>query len=155
MSNPTSENPEDIQCPVCGYYCIGNGGVGCIYKPDLQPQEQSESPQEPKNPSCLCGKPKLEQSEEWLDWIHAGIDSWISIDKEGKDFMNQEDIFNLKGWLSKSARREIEQAKKEEREWQYGLMMDSLPKDAENLSTLTESQALKLIQDFIRKHPWN
>lgn len=26
-------NPEDLQCPVCGYYCLGSGGVGCIDKP--------------------------------------------------------------------------------------------------------------------------
>lgn len=26
------EKPEDIHCPVCGYYCIGKGGVGCINK---------------------------------------------------------------------------------------------------------------------------
>ena len=25
--------PEDEQCPVCGYYCLGNGGIGCIDKP--------------------------------------------------------------------------------------------------------------------------
>lgn len=24
---------EDIQCPVCGYYCLGKGGMGCIDKP--------------------------------------------------------------------------------------------------------------------------
>lgn len=24
---------EDIFCPVCGYYCLGKGGVGCIDKP--------------------------------------------------------------------------------------------------------------------------
>lgn len=22
-------------CPVCGYYCDGNGGIGCIDKPTL------------------------------------------------------------------------------------------------------------------------
>lgn len=27
--------PEDIQCPVCGYYCLGKGGTGCIDKPTL------------------------------------------------------------------------------------------------------------------------
>lgn len=27
--------PEDIQCPVCGYYCLGKGGHGCIDKPFL------------------------------------------------------------------------------------------------------------------------
>ncbi len=26
---------EDIQCPVCGYYCTGKGGIGCIDKPFL------------------------------------------------------------------------------------------------------------------------
>lgn len=26
---------EDIQCPVCGYYCLGKGGWGCIDKPEL------------------------------------------------------------------------------------------------------------------------
>ena len=24
---------EDIICPVCGYYCLGKGGIGCIDKP--------------------------------------------------------------------------------------------------------------------------
>lgn len=24
---------DDIQCPVCGYHCLGDGGVGCIDKP--------------------------------------------------------------------------------------------------------------------------
>ena len=26
---------EDIICPVCGYYCLGKGGYGCINKPYL------------------------------------------------------------------------------------------------------------------------
>lgn len=26
---------EDENCPVCGYYCIGNGGFGCIDKPEI------------------------------------------------------------------------------------------------------------------------
>lgn len=30
-----SESPDDIQCPVCGYYCLGKGGHGCIDKPAL------------------------------------------------------------------------------------------------------------------------
>ncbi len=30
-----SIKPEDIQCPVCGYYCLGKGGYGCIDKPSL------------------------------------------------------------------------------------------------------------------------
>jgi len=26
---------EDAQCPVCGYYCLGNGGKGCIDKKSM------------------------------------------------------------------------------------------------------------------------
>lgn len=26
---------SEEQCPVCGYYCIGKGGFGCIDKPSL------------------------------------------------------------------------------------------------------------------------
>lgn len=26
---------ENEHCPVCGYYCLGKGGVGCIDKPGL------------------------------------------------------------------------------------------------------------------------
>lgn len=26
---------EDEHCPVCGYYCLGKGGVGCVDKPNL------------------------------------------------------------------------------------------------------------------------
>lgn len=27
--------PEDEECPMCGYYCLGKGGIGCIDKPGL------------------------------------------------------------------------------------------------------------------------
>ena len=27
-------NKDEI-CPVCGYYCLGKGGIGCIDKPML------------------------------------------------------------------------------------------------------------------------
>ena len=26
---------DEVHCPVCGYYCLGKGGVGCIDKPKL------------------------------------------------------------------------------------------------------------------------
>ena len=29
-------------CPTCGYYCTGNGGVGCIDKPGFLAEESSE-----------------------------------------------------------------------------------------------------------------
>lgn len=28
-------HPFEITCPVCGYYCLGNGGFGCIDKPSM------------------------------------------------------------------------------------------------------------------------
>ena len=40
-------NIEDIQCPVCGYYCLGNGGFGCIDKKGLyERKERAVSKQE-------------------------------------------------------------------------------------------------------------
>ena len=36
------ENPENIQCPTCGYYCLGKGGFGCIDKPSLQDKEKAK-----------------------------------------------------------------------------------------------------------------
>jgi hypothetical protein len=32
-------NAEDIICPHCGYYCLGNGGIFCIDKPFFVQQE--------------------------------------------------------------------------------------------------------------------
>ena len=37
-----SKNAEDLQCPVCGYYCLGNGGNGCIDKPSMVEAKKSE-----------------------------------------------------------------------------------------------------------------
>jgi len=38
----TGQGNEELHCPVCGYYCLGKGGMGCIDKPSLvaaQPQK--------------------------------------------------------------------------------------------------------------------
>ena len=35
MKNTRKNRAEDMVCPVCGYYCIGAGGIGCIDKPLL------------------------------------------------------------------------------------------------------------------------
>ena len=29
------ETYKEEKCPVCGYYCLGKGGIGCIDKPTL------------------------------------------------------------------------------------------------------------------------
>ena len=37
MNNEYIERKKiyNIQCPVCGYYCLGKGGFGCIDKPTM------------------------------------------------------------------------------------------------------------------------
>jgi len=32
---PAKSSEEFICCPVCGYYCLGKGGHGCIDKPSM------------------------------------------------------------------------------------------------------------------------
>jgi hypothetical protein len=44
-----NDKPENFICPVCGFYCLGNGGVGCIDKPSmiergLQGEEDTSRP---------------------------------------------------------------------------------------------------------------
>jgi hypothetical protein len=58
-------------------------------------------------------------------------------------------------WIKDFFRTELKKAREEEKERQYDLIMESLPKDAENLSTLTPDQSLSLIKSFLNKKPWN
>jgi DNA repair exonuclease SbcCD ATPase subunit len=39
------EEIESIQCPVCGYYCLGHGGHGCIDKPSMVKDSEISRPQ--------------------------------------------------------------------------------------------------------------
>lgn len=34
---------ENIQCPVCGFYCLGKGGDGCIDKPSILAAKKEEA----------------------------------------------------------------------------------------------------------------
>ena len=36
------ENFENIVCPICGYYCVGKGGIGCIDKPFILYKRQKQ-----------------------------------------------------------------------------------------------------------------
>ncbi len=36
------KKPSERHCPVCGYYCLGRGGAGCIDKPGLVEREQGK-----------------------------------------------------------------------------------------------------------------
>jgi hypothetical protein len=33
---------KEIRCPVCGYLCLGHGGVGCIDKPFMVKLEEEQ-----------------------------------------------------------------------------------------------------------------
>jgi hypothetical protein len=71
-------------------------------------------------------------------WLYRGVKFHIV-----KEFIRQE---------KELSRRE---GAKEERERQFDLIMKCLPSDAENLSTLTPDQAMRLIRSFISNNPWN
>ena len=45
----TAKDPEDIICPVCGYYCLGRGGFGCIDKPWFVKNKVNPNPRKPKH----------------------------------------------------------------------------------------------------------
>lgn len=55
-------NPADEICPVCGYYCTGNGGFGCIDKPALVDLYRNSLPKtknrkmDEKYYCILCGR---------------------------------------------------------------------------------------------------
>lgn len=34
------KSATEIHCPVCGFYCLGRGGLGCIDKPALMANEK-------------------------------------------------------------------------------------------------------------------
>lgn len=44
MENVLHTEYEQTHCPVCGFYCNGKGGVGCIDKPKLYGIEPVEDP---------------------------------------------------------------------------------------------------------------
>ena len=60
-SQPTHPaDAENVQCPVCGYYCLGKGGHGCIDKPGMlckTCQDFQSTEQTGRCPSC--GQPAL------------------------------------------------------------------------------------------------
>jgi hypothetical protein len=37
-----NKSASDEICPVCGYYCLGKGGIGCIDKPKLVEIEKGQ-----------------------------------------------------------------------------------------------------------------
>ena len=56
-----SEDPREEQCPVCGYYCSGKGGFGCIDKPKL-----IESILDYSAKSSKAEKPDVKRRRDWV-----------------------------------------------------------------------------------------
>lgn len=48
LENVRAQALEDLlngeSCPVCGYYCLGKGGLGCIDKPSMESTEPAPAP---------------------------------------------------------------------------------------------------------------
>ena len=76
---------------------------------------------------------------------------YIDTGKEGFVLGSCVEPESIKSFFRQKFRQIIE----DERERNWELMMDCLPKDAENLSTLTDDQAGRLIREFLKKKPWD
>lgn len=61
----------DIQCPVCGFYCFGIGGHGCIDKPKLVEIEEDEEEKEERKDE--------HDPEFFIVWILLLIFSFIML----------------------------------------------------------------------------
>jgi len=54
------EDAENAQCPVCGYYCLGKGGHGCIDKPGMLCKTCEDFKATEQTGRCpSCGQPAL------------------------------------------------------------------------------------------------
>ena len=68
---------------------------------------------------------------------------------------NLKKVIELSGTIEQAKADQRSEIVEKEKERQYELLMSCLPKDAENLSTLTSDQAKRLINCFIKKNPWD
>ena len=63
-NDPTQQthpaDAENAQCPVCGYYCLGKGGHGCIDKPGMLCKTCEDFRATEQTGRCpSCGQPVL------------------------------------------------------------------------------------------------
>lgn len=75
MSRPASE----IQCPVCGYYCLGKGGFGCIDKPTLVKIEDERQKQDHEPAVNKQAEELDEQITNFLwDFFEASVEQAVN-----------------------------------------------------------------------------
>lgn len=80
-----SKTPEDIQCPACGYYCSGNGGFGCIDKPELVrivKQAASDSVLNPPTTPPAPDLERLQQAARQLQEAEITIGEYLQLTRE-------------------------------------------------------------------------
>ena len=67
-AEPVRNNAFDDEiCPVCGYYCNGKGGFGCIDKPVLTGLRKTPRPEPARKPmtEMEVGEEILRNADEW------------------------------------------------------------------------------------------
>ena len=73
---------EEI-CPVCGYYCLGNGGLGCIDKPYLiEIEKKNEKRMKDLRKVRVIGS----TGEKTDGWFHRWVDRKVMRKVPGYDF---------------------------------------------------------------------
>lgn len=65
-------DPNDIICPVCGYYCLGKGGQGCIDKPVIVDAYDSAR-REIIHSTPYDGPDFFRRKSTKTEWIAAGM----------------------------------------------------------------------------------
>lgn len=95
----TDEEMGAYDCPVCGYYCLGNGGFGCIDKPFLLKGQNMSMPilcidfdgvlhsytSGWKGPRCIPDGP-IPGAIEWLDSLVEDGDAVCAMAPRFRDF---------------------------------------------------------------------
>lgn len=98
---------------------------------------------------------EVEIASELVEAILDNLNDGSGVNLDFDDEVNAEMRETLKQIVLAKISEAREEGRREEKERQYSLLMDCLPKDAENLSSLTPDQAKRLIDSFLKKNPWN
>jgi len=79
----SATKPEDEQCPVCGYYCLGNGGIGCIDKPTYIKNYYKAREEPADEPSIPISKIKelISKSDTFNNYAYSRADLQQLINK--------------------------------------------------------------------------
>ena len=83
-----SESPEASHCPVCGWHCLGKGGLGCIDKPALcgyypQSDKMKEALQGMSN-NAKSLPDRLEEQAQEITRLQESLRMWMNVAEENK-----------------------------------------------------------------------